>query len=327
MMKLQTPVVLPPAPKPLLGYGMNLISFGSCFSEHIGRRLADEGFHIEVNPFGVQYNPLSIAYALERLLSSSPYAPEELFVHDGLYHSFDHHGSFSAPSQEDALRGINVALERAALALQRADYLLITWGTAYVYELLSTGRVVSNCHKMPERMFRRRRCALPELLELWQGLLERLFDAYPNLRIIQTVSPIRHLRDGAQHNQLSKATLLLLCDALGEHFPGRVSYFPAYELVMDELRDYRFYAEDMLHPTEQTIRYIGDSFVSWLASPESKEVMPHIARLRREYRHRPLRDIDPEGELRREQLLLRIRAFAAQYPDVCLTSWLAPEDL
>ncbi|MDO4706991.1 MAG: GSCFA domain-containing protein [Porphyromonadaceae bacterium] len=327
MMKLQTEVALPESLERPLSYGMRLVSFGSCFSQHIGLRLALEGYDVEVNPFGIQYNPLSIARGLDQLLSGQAYEADALVQYNGLWHSFDHHGSFSSASAERTLRDINAKLERARDYLLKADYLLLTWGTAFVYELAGVGRVVSNCHKMPERTFVRRRVSLSELLEVWQILLSRLFDICPKLRIIQTVSPIRHLRDGAHGSSVSKATLMLLSEELCGLFPDRVSYFPAYELLMDELRDYRFYAEDMLHPSEQTVRYIGDRFLEWAASAESKALMSHIARLRREYQHRPLAADCSEAQLRREQLLVRIRAFAGQHPDVHLSSWLDPKDL
>lgn len=327
MIKLQTVVALPPQPEPKLRHGMKLLSLGSCFSEHIGRRLAEEGFHIEINPFGIQYNPLSMARGLERLLSGKPYAVEELTPYDGLYHSFDHHGSYSASTPEAALGQMNATLERAASLLRQTDYLLLTWGTAYVYELIDEGRVVSNCHKLPEKLFHRRRCTHTELFLLWRGLLSHLFEVCPKLHLVQSVSPVRHLRDGAHANSLSKATLQIFAEELCEAFPDRVWYFPSYELMMDELRDYRFYAEDMLHPTGQAVRYIGDRFVDWAVDTEAKTVLPHINRLRREYQHRPLHTPHPEEELRREQLLVRLRAFVAQHPNVNLSSWLDPNDL
>lgn len=326
-MKLQTPVALPSQPEPRLGYQMGLMSIGSCFGEHIGRRLESEGFRIDINPFGIQYNPLSMARGLRRLLSVQPYGADELVERDGLYHSFDHHSTFSAPSPEAALERINRRLGHSGACLRSARYLIVTWGTAYVYALSETGRVVSNCHKLPERAFVRRRCHLDELVAEWRALLEEVFDCNPDLRVVQTVSPIRYLRDGAHASQISKATLLLLCEELCSIFPDRVSYFPAYELVLDELRDYRFYAEDMVHPSEQAVRYVGDRFIDWAVTQESKALMPHLGRLRREYLHRPLGDDTPESLMRREQLLVRIRAFAAQYPEVCLSSWLNPADL
>lgn len=327
MMKLQTKVTLPKRPSQALVYGVPLLSFGSCFSEHIGRRLSELGYDITVNPFGIQYNPLSISSGLERLILGQPYTESDLFAHNGLYHSFDHHGSFSAIDMDLALEGINTKFDTSKAKLYEASHLLITWGTAYVYEHGSTRAVVNNCHKLPERTFCRRLASLSEMIEIWTKLLDRLFELNPKLQIIQTVSPIRHLRDGAIANQRSKATLTLLSAELSGLYPEQVHYFPSYEIVQDELRDYRFYAEDMTHPTEQTVRYIAEQFVSWACSSDDIELMSHIERLRRAYQHRPLNPELPETELQREQLLLRIKAFAHSYPQVNLTSWFNSEAL
>lgn len=326
MIKLQTPVSLPQRPSSQLRYGQPLLSFGSCFSEHIGRRLAELGYDITVNPFGIQYNPLSIAYGLERLIQGKSYLEDELIHHSGLYHSFDHHGSFSSVDASEALQKINSVYSLASSRLRKASHVLITWGTAFVYKHGTTGAVVNNCHKLPECTFIRSLCSLPECVEHWTGLLGKLFEANPTLQIIQTVSPIRHLRDGAVANQISKSTLILLSSELSERFRGRVHYFPAYEIVQDELRDYRFYAEDMTHPSAQTVGYIAEQFVAWACDSEDRQLMPYIERLRLAYEHRPLNPELPEALLQREQLMQRIRAFIRSYPQIVLSSWLKPED-
>ena len=225
MPQLHTPVTLPPSP-PRLGYGQQALSFGSCFSEHIGAYLRDGGLQLQVNPLGIQYNPLSIAAGIERLFFGEPFTEADLFEYGGLYHSFLHHGRFSAPTAEEALRLMNASYEAVQTALPQLRYLLLTYGTAYVYRLAgdeyggAAGRVVSNCHKLPERTFVRERVSLETLLQTWRPLIERLRERFPELTIIQTVSPVRHLRDGAHGNALSKATLLLLSEILTEQFPA-----------------------------------------------------------------------------------------------------------
>ena len=184
MPQLHTPVTLPPSP-PRLGYGQQALSFGSCFSEHIGAYLRDGGLQLQVNPLGIQYNPLSIAAGIERLFFGEPFTEADLFEHGGLYHSFLHHGRFSAPTAEEALRLMNASYEAVQTALPQLRYLLLTYGTAYVYRLAgdeyggAAGRVVSNCHKLPERTFVRERVSLETLLQTWRPLIERLRERFP----------------------------------------------------------------------------------------------------------------------------------------------------
>ncbi|MDO4692398.1 MAG: GSCFA domain-containing protein [Porphyromonadaceae bacterium] len=321
MTQLQTAVKLPHRSFDPLEYGQRVLSIGSCFSEHIGSMLRDSGHSIVVNPFGIQYNPISILRSLRRMLGERCYTSDELIEHDGLFHCFDHHGAYSSADAERALEAINRDYERGVQALPKTSYLLLTWGTAFVYSLKDSGRVVNNCHKLPDYYFERRLFSVGELVDPWQTFLGEFLAKFPRLQIITTISPVRHLRDGAHGNQLSKATLMLMNEELQRLFPDRIHYFPAYEIVQDELRDYRFYAEDMTHPSTQTARIIGERFAEWCCSPECLEAMTHLARLRNEYQHRPLHPDHPEAELRREQLLVRIRAFEHRFPEANLASW------
>ena len=259
MTALSTPITLPPAP-PSLSFGDLILSLGSCFSEHIPSYLQAGGMEALINPFGTQYNPLSIARTLSRILEGKPFESEELIQHGGLYHSLLHHGAFSRVTSGETLEAINASLCSAHTQLPRLRYLLLTWGTSYVYHLRETGEVVSNCHKLPEKLFIRERVDVPSLLHIWTPLLRKLLELQPGLQLILTVSPVRHLRDGAHANTLSKATLHLFTEELQRLFPDHVHYFPAYELVLDELRDYRFYAEDMAHPSTLTQRLVAERF-------------------------------------------------------------------
>lgn len=316
-MNLQTKVRLPEAIAHRLDYGSQLLSLGSCFSEHIGKYLEHLGHHISVNPFGAVYNPASIAEVLERILHNRPLEGNELFEYNGLYHSRLHHGSFSRASLERALTTMNESYHEATKRLLDIDYLLITWGSAWIYEDLESGQVVSNCHKRPEREFARKLWSVEELVARVLPTLERLLALRPNLQIITTISPIRHLRDGAHGNQLSKATLLLMDErirlALGA---DRYHYYPAYEIVLDELRDYRFYAEDMAHPSKQTQDYIAADFARWLMSDASYMLSQHVLRLKAQESHRSLHDDHPEYQLRQEQLRLLVDSFCASHPEV-----------
>ena len=313
----QTQVKLPKPPEPQLVYGKKLLSLGSCFSEHIGQALAKQGQHICVNPFGVLYNPISMVAGLDRLMSRTPFSENELFEYNELFHSPLHHGSYSGITPEDSLSRINDHYLEAVNTLGSLDFLLLTWGTAWIYTERLTGQIVANCHKRPEREFERRLWTVDELIGKVLPTLRSLKEDCPQLQIVSTISPIRHLRDGAQGNQLSKATLVLmnqkLQEELGEDY---FHYFPAYEIVLDELRDYRFYADDMLHPSNLTQNIITERFSKWLMTDESYNIAQQVLQLKRQKEHRSLHPETMASSLQREQLDILIKNFLSLHPDV-----------
>ncbi len=318
MIRLQTEVKVGTYPQKQIDYGEGILTFGSCFSEHIGHYLKALGHKIEVNPFGVLYNPMIICKLIRRLLERKPYTLDELIHYDGLYHSFDHHGSFSYADPQKVLETINRAYQQALDILSTARLMLVTWGTAYIYNYKEDGRVVGNCHKIPSQNFTRRLYSLEELTAYVQETFSLLFDAYPNVRVLTTVSPIRHLRDGAVQNQLSKATLLLMNERLRGSFADKVAYFPAYELVLDEMRDYRFYAEDLTHPNDLAIKLIQERISTYLLTPESQQLGEEVLRLKREWEHKPLHPDHPKYPEQRLKLRGRIEAFAQENPQILL---------
>ncbi len=260
-----------------ISYQDRILFLGSCFSDHISEKMASYGFAVTSNPFGTLYNPLSIAACLSILLSDDAVTEAEDWAkhtvsHDGLWHSFLHHGRFSHADKETFIEQIATSIHAGRAALRDATTLIITFGTAWVYE--HNGQIVSNCHKIPEAAFTRRRLLIDEIVAVWQPLLDRL--AAQGKRVIFTVSPIRHKRDGFPANQLSKATLLLAIEQLG-------TYFPAYEIVLDELRDYRFFAEDMVHPSSVAVDYVWERFAETYFSATTRETM-HIRH--KEWKHK-----------------------------------------
>ena len=312
-MKLLTPVERP-ALRPSIGYAHRLMLMGSCFAAHIGARLQEARFRCDANPYGVLYNPLSISVALREMLAGKVYAEGDLYLHQGLWHSPMHHGDFSAATPAEALRRINSRLRHASAALPALDFLLLTWGTAWVYEDRTTGLVAGNCHKHPETCFLRRRLAVDEIADDAAALFDALWRQNASLQVVLTVSPIRHVRDGLHDNQLSKAALLLAADRLCAAFPGRVFYFPAYELLLDELRDYRFYADDLVHPSPLAVRYVWERFAEWCLSPEARRVMAEVEDVRKALAHRPLH---PESEAYKrflEQIVLKMERLNGKYP-------------
>jgi len=270
-----------------INYHHRVMTLGSCFAENIGRRLHDAYFFSDVNPFGVLYNPVSIANSMEIVLKNIQFSPTDIFQAKSLWQSFSHSSFFSDISAEACLQKINTRLEIAKEFLKETDFLLITFGTAWVFEDKQSGRVVSNCHKLPANQFVRRRLTVQEIVEVYADLIQRLQVQFPNLKLIFSVSPIRHFKDGAHENNISKSTLILAIEALQKQFP-QLDYFPAYEIMMDELRDYRYYASDMLHPSEVAVDYIWKRFSETYFDAETLQIKKELEQLARDLEHRPL---------------------------------------
>ena len=265
-MKLQTIVDIKPSAWKM-GYEDKILMLGSCFSDEIGSKMVEHNMSVTCNPFGVLYNPLSIVNALN--MNEVPL----LVHHDGLWHSMAHHGSFSRADKYEAEQAVRDSIETMQRALSEATVVIVTFGTAWVYEMVNgkcpNGKwIVGNCHKLPESYFTRRRLSVEEIVAAWKPILER----YPNKHWLFTVSPIRHIKDGLHENQLSKATLLMAIDQLvnnGQSIVNR-QYFDSFEILLDELRDYRFYADDLVHPSSLAVNYIWERFVDTFCTPQTK---------------------------------------------------------
>lgn len=278
MLKLQTPVS---EGKSRIGisYKDRIMMLGSCFSDSIGRQLADFGFNVCVNPFGTLYNPISILKSVERLASGKEFTDDDCIAigaGDERICSFSHHTSFARGTREEFLENANRALKEAREFFLDADKLIITLGTSWCFRHKDKDMTVSNCLKRPSEEFIRERLSVEETAAALSRIRE-----LTGARIILTVSPIRHFKDGAHGNQLSKATLLLGIEeflagcpvdlSMNPRYPAE--YFPSYEIVMDELRDYRFYAEDMCHPSQQTVSHIRERFLDWALPDEEQDIL------------------------------------------------------
>ena len=280
-MKLQTIVDIKPS-EWQIGYEDRILMLGSCFADEMGEQMHRRGLHVTSNPFGTLYNPLSIAQAINLQISESSNLP--MINHDGLWHSMAHHGAFSRPNKEDAEQAVRGSIEAMQNALAEATVVIVTFGSAWVYEM--EGQIVANCHKMPESYFTRRRLSVDEIVEAWRPIVDR----YPDKHWLFTVSPIRHIRDGLHENQLSKATLLMAVEQLASlgGRSGGVSYFPSYEIVLDELRDYRFYADDLVHPSALAVNYIWERFTEVFCTPQTRNQMQIEFKRWKQDRHIPL---------------------------------------
>ncbi|MDR1161848.1 MAG: GSCFA domain-containing protein [Tannerellaceae bacterium] len=312
-MEFRTPVTIPGLIFDF-SYQDDIMLMGSCFAENIGTKLYEAKFTVDINPFGILYNPASVALSLKALLHPAQFSADDLFEHEGLFHSFAHHSRFSSPSPDESADKINRRLAVSSATISNASRLIITFGTAFVYRLKSTGQIVSNCHKLPEKMFSRELVSPDYIISEWNTLLLSLWEQNPDIKLLFTVSPVRHWKDGAHHNQLSKATLLLAIDALQRKYPERIGYFPAYELLMDELRDYRFYAGDMLHPSPVAIDYIWECFVRHCLAGESQTLLQAWREIQKAMDHKPFQ---PQSEGYRRfisQTLLKAEQISRKFP-------------
>lgn len=286
MMKWQTPVAEGKCSVPLRA-GDEIMVLGSCFADETGRRLAECGLDVCVNPFGTLYNPVSVCNSISRLQCGVPFTREdcvEMGAGAGLVCSFSHHTSFARPTQEAFLEHANAALETASARWKSASKVLITLGTAWCWRHLPEGEIVSNCLKRPAGEFSRERLTVPQTAALLKSLVQR----YPDKFFVFTVSPIRHLSDGAHGNQVSKSILLLALEEVCAAFPDRTVYFPAYEILLDELRDYRFYAEDMVHPSLQAAEYVFGKFLSFAFPDEERSRLEERRKAFKASQHRPM---------------------------------------
>jgi predicted heme/steroid binding protein len=263
------------------------MSLGSCFAENIGKKMKDVYFETDINPFGVLYNPVSIVNSIEILLQDSSFTGNDIFENKSLWQSFSHSSLFSGISSEVCLDKINTRLNTSREFFKSTDFLLITFGTAWIFEDKKSGRVVSNCHKLPASEFVRRRLSVEEIVLDYSKLISNLQTLFPNLKLIFSVSPIRHWKDGAHENNISKSILLQAIDELQQKFDS-VHYFPAYEIQLDELRDYRFYASDMIHPSDLAIEYIWMRFSDTYFSEQTLSLKKRLEQLSADLTHRPL---------------------------------------
>ena len=260
---------------------------GSCFAENIGNKLTATKIPTSVNPTGILYNPISIRESILNALSTKKYVNDDIFLSGGTWNCFDFHSRFSNVDKNACIESINSASQMLKYEIETANIMFVTFGTAFIYELAENGRIVCNCHKQPEKNFNRRLLKVSEIVEAWTDCIEKIMAVNPRLHVVFTVSPIRHCRDGAHQNQISKSTLHLAISELNAKF-GNTFYFPAYEIMMDELRDYRFYAADMVHPSETAVQYIWERFGEAFFSEQTKSAITRIEKITAAANHRPL---------------------------------------
>ena len=305
-MKLYTSVDIAPAVRKI-GYGDKILLIGSCFSDNIGAKLTEHYFQVTTNPLGTLYNPASIALSLAD--TCLPISDSQIIYHNGLWHSMMHHGSFSGVNKEEVLARCQQSKEQLQCALNEATTVIVTFGTAWVYEM--DGKVVANCHKFPANRFTRRCLTVSEIVDMWRPIVENAGEKH----WIFTVSPIRHVKDGLHTNQLSKAILLQAIDQLCQSSSANhLSYFPSYEIMLDELRDYRFYAEDLVHPSAIAVEYIWQKFVDTYMADDTQREMQMLHQLWRDRQHRFLHPDSLDAQSFQKKINQRIQQVQSIYP-------------
>ena len=300
-MKFRTEIEIAPLAEGV-GYDAKIFALGSCFAENISERLKKAKFLVKTNPFGVLFNPFSIANVLERLDEARTFAVCDIEAGRECFFSYDAHSSLDGKSHTEAFANMNRAVALGSKALHEADWVILTFGTAWVYE--REGRVVANCHKQPAKEFCRRRLSVQEIVERYESLFEGVLR---DKRVVLTVSPVRHVGDGLQENSVSKATLRLAVEELVAKYEN-ASYFPSYEIVIDDLRDYRYYGDDLAHPSKMAIDYVWEKFCDAVLAKSAREKLPQVAQIVAAAEHRPFNPESEEHKLFCRKMLARAEA-------------------
>ena len=296
-----------------IDHKLPIFSIGSCFAEHIAARMKHHLFDIHTNPNGIIFNPVSLAINIRNLIDGKTSNQSDLVLHNGLWHSWNHHHTCSGIDPDKVAVQLNQSATLAANHLAKSKILLVTLGTAFAYRYIETGELVANCHKIPNNQFEKIRLGDHRIIGEWQDTIELLLSQTPDLNIIMTVSPVRHIKDGLVANQRSKATLLLAIEALTQEFE-QVHYFPSYEIMMDDLRDYRFYNSDMLHPSDQAVDYIWDRFVDTYMDEQTCSIMKEVYQLQLAKAHRSMHPESAEAVAFRESTDKKWVEMMERYP-------------
>lgn len=318
-MQLQTQIPLKPQ-KNQIEYTSKVLLLGSCFSENIGERFQYYQFNVAVNPFGVIFQPLAIEKLISQSLGNGFFSEKDVFFHNGLWQCFDAHSTLSGTTSEATIKDLNAALLLLRESLLNASHIIITLGTAWVYRFLENGLPVANCHKLPQKFFLKELLSTEQIKTSLGNIWASIRQHNPNATIVFTISPVRHLKDGFIENQLSKSHLITALHATlnkpstDTPLSEAPAYFPAYEIMMDELRDYRFYAEDMLHPNTLAINYIWEKFKQVFLAPTTHALMDEVANIQNGLAHRPFNPDSEEYKHFRETLQQKIVTIKTKLP-------------
>jgi hypothetical protein len=316
-MELRTTFRIEPSPDKIT-YNDKVMFIGSCFASSIGSQFEAGHLPVLINPAGVVYNPVSVSNTLDIISDRKEFSIDDLHYHDGTWLSFYHYTDFSSDESSGVLEKINRRTVEAADFLKDAGFIFITLGTSRVYKFRKSGQIVSNCHKIPSGLFESVLLSVEEIVVLWNRQLDKLHELFPKLKVVFTVSPVRHWKDGAHGNQVSKAILFVALEQLMKHHtkPG---YFPAYELIMDDLRDYRFYDDDMLHPSGSAVSYIWNAFSDCYLDPNAFTIWKEALKITKAFNHRLMTDSVAGKDQFARKILKQISELKERVPSIDLS--------
>ena len=289
------------------------MSLGSCFVQNMGEKFEYFKFQNTVNPFGIIFNPVSIENSISRVVNNQKFTEEDIFFHNDLWHCFEVHSELSNPNKEDFLNQLNALVNQFHIQIGTLTHCLITYGTSWVYRNKSSKKIVANCHKVPQSQFEKEILSVETIEKSIQNTIDLIRKVNPNCHFIITVSPVRHIKDGFVENQRSKAHLITAIHTFIIHLPSSI-YFPSYEIMMDELRDYRFYAEDLLHPSQIAIDYIWERFFENYISEENYATMEEICNIQKALSHRPFNPNTDSHQKFLKNLQSKIDKLQQQFP-------------
>lgn len=289
-MQLQTQIPIEKQSHNLIDYGSNVLLLGSCFSDNIGKKLDYFKFQNLQNPFGILFHPKGIENLISHAIEGKIYSENDIFFHNEQWHCFDTHSKLSNTSKENLLNDLNTIIKSTNEQIRASTHIIITLGTTWMYRFIETNSIVANCHKVPQKQFRKELMSLEEVIQSLENIINLVKKVNSEASIIFTVSPVRHLKDGFIGNAQSKAHLI---SAIHKVINNQLYYFPSYELMMDELRDYRFYEEDMIHPNNTAINYIWDKFIKGWISEQALKTMDEVDVIQKGLLHKPF---NPESK-------------------------------
>ena len=295
-----------------IDYNSKLVLIGSCFSENISKKLKYFKFQTFSNPFGILFNPIAIEKLITNAINLEKYSEKSIFQLNERWHCFDAHSDISASTQNNLLHNLNSAIESTHQQLKNASHIIITLGTAWIYRLIETDTIVGNCHKIPQKKFLKELLSIDEITATLENICTLIKDINPTATIIFTVSPVRHLKDGFIENAQSKAHLIAAIHQVSDK-RNRLYYFPSFEIMMDDLRDYRFYASDMLHPNETAINYIWEQFQQVWIDEKSTLIQKEVDTIQKGLAHRPFNENSEQHQLFLKELQNKIELFKTNY--------------
>lgn len=317
-MELRTTIKIEPSSKKI-SYNDPVMFIGSCFSSSIGSQLELGRMPVMINPAGTVYNPISVFNTINTIIEEKEFAPDDLHCHDGNFLSFYHDTDFSSEDPKKVIKAINEKSRKGMSFLRDSKFLFITLGTARVYRWKKTGMIVSNCHKIPNDQFVSELLSVCEIVAVWKKLLDMLHTFFPQLKVVFTISPVRHWKDGAHGNQISKSVLFLAVEELLLH-SSAPQYFPAYELLMDDLRDYRYYDDDMLHPSKTAVNYIWDAFSFCYMENRTIDIYREAVKISKARNHRLSTETGAQIKRFAEKMLAHISDIESKAPTINFSS-------